>query len=232
MKKILILILIVLLIVLCCNIVINGYTLGSIKILGLNEIQNKNENLDKKIAEVQDLKEIQYPKQISELVENSNKLKTTKKEYEELVAYSSEQDVLRASQAEKYDVEVLWVRIGNHAEKRNVVPTLEVLNSSNNTTGANDLRITAVGRYIGISDFVRDLEDDAKLEFTIENFEMVPVDSGDGTELKATFKVKDIFLDQDSMTSDDNDNDNDNEDITDDNTKDTATKTKTTNKSN
>ena len=200
MKKILILILIILLGILCFNIVTNGYQLGNVKVLRLGGIQSQNQQLDQKISEVQDLKEVQYPLQISGLVESSNKLKASKKEYEELVAYSSAQDVLRAAQEERYDVEVLWVRIGNHAERRKVVPTLEVLSSSNNTTGANDLRITATGRYIGITDFIRDIEDDAKLEFTIENFELVPVAGEDGTILQASFRIKDIFLDPDTIT--------------------------------
>ncbi len=201
MKKILISVLIVLLILFCYNVVFNGYQIGNSKILGINEIKTKNEELDQNISNVQELKETVYPKEISVLVENANQLKSTKKEYEELVAYSSEQDVLRASQEEKYDVEVLWVRIGNHAEKRKVIPKLEVLSSSNNTTGANDLRITATGRYIGLSDFVRDIEDDAKLGFTIENFELVPVAGENGTELQATFKIKDVFLNPDTMSS-------------------------------
>lgn len=199
MKKILILIMIVLIGILCFNIVTNGYQLGNIRILSLGNIKSENENLEKKISDVQDLKEVQYPLQISDLVESSNKLKTNKKEYEELVAYSSEQDVLRASQEENFNAEVLWVRIGNYAERRKVVPVLEILNSSNNTTGANDLRITATGRYIGIADFIRDLEDDAKLEFTIEEFQLIPVSGEDGTELQASFKVKDIFLDPESV---------------------------------
>ena len=32
----------------------------------------------------------------------------------------TEQDILKAAQEEKYNAEVLWVRIGNHAEKRKV----------------------------------------------------------------------------------------------------------------
>ena len=201
MKKVLILILIVLLGVLCYNVVTSGYEIAGVKILSIKEIQSENENLDSTIAQIEDLKTVKYPSKISEMSTAAKTMLSNKKTYEELAAYSSEQDVLNATQTEKYDIEVLWVRIGNHAEKCGVVPKLEILSSSNNTTGANDLRITATGGYIGITDFVRAIEDDSKLGFAIENFELVPTTTGNGSELQATFKIKDIFLNPDTTTS-------------------------------
>ena len=178
MKKVLILILIVLLLVLCFNVVTSGYQIADIKILNL--------------------KEITYPAKINEMNTAAKKLLSSKKTYEELAAYSSEQDVLNATQTERYDIEVLWVRIGNHAEETGVVPKLEVLSSSNNTNGANDLRVTAIGNYIGITDFVREIEDDSKLGFAIENFELIPLSAASGAQLQASFKIKDIFINADT----------------------------------
>lgn len=201
MKKILILILIVLLGTLCYNVVTSGYEIAGVKVLSIKEIQNENENLDSTIAKIEELKTVRYPAKISEMNTAAKTMLSNKKTYEELAAYSSEQEVLSASQTEKYDIEVLWVRIGNHAEKCGVIPKLEILSSSNNTTDANDLRITATGGYIGITDFVRAIEDDSKLGFTIENFELVPTTVGNGSELQATFKIRDIFLNPDTTTS-------------------------------
>lgn len=201
MKKILILILIVLLGALCYNVVTSGYEIAGVKVLSIKDIQNENENLDSTIAKIEELKTVKYPAKISEMNTAAKTMLSNKKTYEELAAYSSEQEVLSASQTEKYDIEVLWVRIGNHAEKCGVIPKLEILSSSNNTTDANDLRITATGGYIGITDFVRAIEDDSKLGFTIENFELVPTTVGNGSELQATFKIRDIFLNPDTTTS-------------------------------
>lgn len=201
MKKVLILIMILLLVLLCYNVAANGYQIANLKILSLKNIQQQNEALDATIAKAEQLKSVEYPAKISELNSSSKTLLSNKKTYEELATYSSEQDVLNAKQAERYDVEVLWIRIGNHAKKNGVVPKLEILSSSNNTTGANDLRITATGRYIGLTDFIRDIEDDAKLGFSIENFELVPVHAGDGSNLQATFKIKDIFINPNTTTT-------------------------------
>lgn len=201
MKKVLILILIVLLSVLCYNVVASGYEIAGIKILNLKEIKSENEKLDTTIAQIENLKEVEYPAKISQMNEAAKAMLSNKKTYEELAAYSSEQDVLNATKTEKYDIEVLWIRIGNHAEKTGVVPKLEILSSSNNTTGANDLRIIATGRYIGITDFVREIEDDTKLGFKIENFELVPLANGDGSELQASFKIKDIFINSNTTST-------------------------------
>lgn len=215
MKKILILIMIVLLGLLCFNVVTSGYKIADIKIYDIYELQLQNEQLDETIAKIENLKEVEYLAKISEMNIAAKTLLSNKKTYEELAAYSSEQDVLNATHTECYDIEVLWVRIGNHAEETGVIPKLEVLSSSNNTTGANDLRIVATGNYIGITDFVREIEDDSKLGFTIENFELVPI--GTGAELQASFKVKDILINPNTTTgnikqetSNENSNTNDN----------------------
>lgn len=201
MKKVLILIIIILLIVLCYNTIKDGYNIGELSILSIGQIQEKNNDLDNKISEIDDLRESQYPAKLSEISSEAKKLLSNKKTYEELVAYSSEQDVLNASQTEMYDIEVLWTRIGNHATSNGVIPKMEIVSSSNNTPNANDLKFTATGNYIAITDFVRDIEEDAKLGFTIEEFELVPVTEGDGSNLQATFRVRDVFLNSETITT-------------------------------
>lgn len=201
MKKVLILILIILLGVMCYNTIKDGYEIGGISILGIKDIQEQNEKLDKQIAEVEELKATEYPARLQEISADSKKLISTKKTYEELVAYSSEQEVIDAAKSERYDVEVLWTRVGNHATSNGVVPKMDIVASSNNTPNANDLKFTVTGNYIAITDFVRDLEEDIKLEFVIEEFELVPVTAGDGTNLQATFRVRDIFINADTTTT-------------------------------
>ena len=98
-------------------------------------------------------------------------------------------------------MEVLWTRIGNHATANGIVPKMESVSSSNNTPNANDLKFTITGNYIAITDFIRDIEEDIKLGFAIEEFELVPVASGDGTQLQATFRVRDIFINTNTITS-------------------------------
>ena len=201
MKKILILILIILLGVMCYNTITDGLQIAGFSIMSIGEIKQENENLDKTIEEAKNKEETEYPAKLNEINTVAKELQTKKTKYEELKQYSSEQELLNAGQSERYNVEVLWTKIGNYATENAVIPKMEILSSSTSTPNANDLKITVTGNYIAITDFVRDIEDDAKLGFTIEEFELVPVTSGDGSNLQATFKVRDIFINQDTITT-------------------------------
>ena len=201
MKKILILILIILLGVMCYNTITDGLQIAGFSIMSIGEIKQENENLDKTIEEAKNKEETEYPAKLNEINTVAKELQTKKNKYEELKQYSSEQELLNAGQSERYNVEVLWTKIGNYATENGVIPKMEILSSSTSTPNANDLKITVTGNYIAITDFVRDIEDDAKLGFTIEEFELVPVTSGDGSNLQSTFKVRDIFINQDTITT-------------------------------
>ena len=201
MKKILILILIILLGVMCYNTITDGLQIAGFSIMSIGEIKQENENLDKIIEEAKNKEETEYPAKLNEINTVAKELQTKKNKYEELKQYSSEQELLNVGQSERYNVEVLWTKIGNYATENGVIPKMEILSSSTSTPNANDLKITVTGNYIAITDFVRDIEDDAKLGFTIEEFELVPVTSGDGSNLQATFKVRDIFINQDTITT-------------------------------
>lgn len=201
MKKVLILIIIILLGFMCYNVVIKGFEIAVFSILSLEQIQNENSNLDTSISRIEEIKATTYPAKLAEISSASKELLSQKKSYDELVAYSSEQEIIEASKGERYNIEVLWTKIGNYATSNGVIPKMELVSSSKNTPNANDLKFTVTGRYIAITDFIRDIEEDAKLGFTIEEFELVPVTEGDGTNLQATFKVKDIFINSETITT-------------------------------
>lgn len=65
--------------------------------------------------------------------------------------------------------------------------------SSSAGTGYRDLEFTANGKYLAISNFIYDLENDTNLEFTIDDFDMK---SG-----VATFKVKGVRIIQENSTA-------------------------------
>lgn len=201
MKKVLILILIILLGVMCFNTIKDGYKIGGFSVLGIEDIKKGNEDLDTVIEQAEHLKNTEYVSKLASISTAAKELQSTKKAYEELIAYSSEQEVMDAAKTERYDVEVLWTRVGNHATANGIIPKMEVVASVNNTPNANDLKFSVTGNYIAITDFIRDIEEDIKLGFSIEEFELVPVSSGDGTNLQATFRVKDIYINAETITT-------------------------------
>ena len=197
MKKLLILILIALLLALSIFIVIQGVNIGGVQILGIRAIQDKSAELDTKIQEAARLVEKTYQQAVSDVDENAKKLEEEKKNYEDMTTISTDGEVQAANQLERYEIETLWVRLGDHATSQGVVMQMDVLQGSSGAEGVYDLRFTATGSYISITDFISAIENDSTLGFKIEEFRMVP----SGSDLQATFVCKDIAITEVSSTT-------------------------------
>ena len=192
MKKLLILILIALLLALVGIVAFNGVVIGSIEILGIRGIQDRSAELDEKIQEAGKLAQKDYQQAVKDVEDNSKKLQDTKQEYEEMTAVSSASDVESAAQLETYEIETLWVKLGNHATNEGTTMKMDVTKGSNTTQNTYNLNFTVNGSYISITDFISDIENDDTLGFKIEEFKMVP--SGSDSNLQATFVCKDIAI--------------------------------------
>ncbi len=190
MKKLLILILIALLLALAGIVAINGVEIGNLEILGISGIQDRSAELDEKIQEAGKLAQKDFQEAVKDVQDNSKKLEETKQEYEEMTAISSESDVESAAQLETYEIETLWVKLGNHATNEGATMKMDVTKGTNTTQSTYNLNFTVNGSYISITDFISDIENDETLGFKIEEFKMVP--SGSDSNLQATFVCKDI----------------------------------------
>lgn len=190
MKKLLILILIALLLALSIFIFVKGVSMGSIEVLGIKGIQTKSEALNEKIQQATVLAEKTYAEAVKNVDTNAKKLEQEKKNYEDMTTISSDSDVEAAAQLERYEIETLWVRLGNHATSQGVVMQMDVLPSSSEAKDTYNLRFTATGSYISITDFISAIENDSTLGFKIEEFKMIP----SGSNLQATFVCKDIAI--------------------------------------
>ena len=205
MKKILILILIGLLLALSIFIVVSGFGLGRVEVLSFFGIQDKNKQLDETIQQASKLAEKDYKQAVSNVLENSKKLEQTKKEYEDMTAISAEGDIQLANQLQKYEIETLWVKLGNYATSEGVIIRMDVVNGS--ASEVYNLKFTVTGSYISITDFISDIENDSTLGFKIEEFKMLPTSSG--SDLQATFVCKDISIKDVSAISNINTNEED-----------------------
>lgn len=192
MKKLLILILIVLLLALAGIVAINGVEFGNFKILGIKGIQTRSAELDEKIQEAGSLAQKDFQQAVKDVEDDSKKLQDVKAEYDEIVAVSTTSDVESAAQLEKYEIETLWVKLGNHATNEGATMKMDVTKGSNTTQDTYNLNFTVNGSYISITDFISDIENDDTLGFKIEEFKMVP--GGSDSNLQATFVCKDIAI--------------------------------------
>ncbi len=201
MKKLLISVLIVLLVLLSGLLMIRGIGLGNFKVLGILGIKSETEALDQKIQEAGKLAEKDYKQLVSDVQSNTKKLVEDKNNYESMIT-SADGQTQTTGQIEKYEIETLWVKLGNHATSEGAVIKMDVVKSASKGEGIYDLKFTVTGTYISITDFISDIENDSTLGFKIEEFKMIP--SNGDTELQATFTCKEIAIKDISNTTPEN----------------------------
>ena len=197
MKKLLMLILIGLLLALFVYIGLYGFQVGNVEVLSYTGMQARNKELDAKIQEASKLAEKDYRQILSTVQESSKKFEQAKEEYEEMTTISSENDIQMASQIERYEIEALWVKLGNYATSEGAILKMDIV--QRNSNDMYNLRFTVNGSYISITDFISDIENDSTLGFRIEEFKMIP--SGSGEDLQAIFVCKDIAIKEISETA-------------------------------
>ena len=200
MKKLLILILIGLLLALSIFVVVQGFDIVNIEILGINKIQERSNELDEKIQQASKLAEKEYKQATSNVEESAKKLQQEKTKYIDMTSISEDGDIQSANQIERYEIETLWVKLGNHATSEGATMKMDVVQGSNTIANTYNLKFTVNGSYISITDFISDIENDSTLGFKIEEFKMVP--SSSGSNLEATFVCKDVAIKDITSTSD------------------------------
>ena len=226
MKKLLISILIALLLILSIFLIVQGIHLGKIDILGIKGLESKNSKLDSTIQQAAKLVEKDYKQAVSDVNTKAKKLEEEKKSYEDMVTITGEDGNQIATQIEKYEIEALWVKLGNHAKSEGVVMGMEVIKSGSGIADLYNLKFTVTGSYICITDFISSIENDTSLGFKIEEFKMLP----SGSDLQATFVCKDIYIKEMSNVSSSSSSSKD--DTTNKNTNSTNTTNSTNNTNN
>lgn len=202
MKKVLIIIITILLCVIAYSTIVNGFKIGQIEVLGISGIQEQSQKLDKTIEEAEKLNSVTYLDKMNGLNVASKDLIKSKKTYEELIAYSEESDIEKATQTQKYDIQFLMARVGIYTKRNGVKMKMDVIESSIDSEKKSNicyLKFTVTGSYISIGEFIADIEKDAKLSFTIENFTLTP--GTDNKTLQATFRVNNIAINSDTITT-------------------------------
>ena len=191
MKKLLISILTVLLLALCIITIWKGIVVFGVNIIGFTQIGEKSAKLDESISKATVIASTDFDNIVNkDLVNDLKKLKEEKKNYDDLVQATGTTGLQTTSQYQKYEIEYLWTVIGNHATSEGVVIKMDLVAGS--LQNNYNLNFTVTGEYIGITDFISDIENDAALGFKIENFNLVP--GSNTSELQATFTCRDIEI--------------------------------------
>ncbi len=182
------------LVFLCFLLIMNfGFKLGPIKILSYDEIDECNfkkkilaKQLDEKIN-------IEYKNKEKELNSITQNYKNLKSEYESKINAG----IIKANAIEQSlnicDFNEINSIVQKYAKEKNIELEFDVNNSENNYEISSDYIICDFsfkikGEYIDITDYIYSLEDDDRLNFEINNFELKKSDE----TLVATFNVKNI----------------------------------------
>ena len=166
MRKIIFIILTVIMCIIMGLVAWNG--IGFANVLGINQIREENQKIKDKNDELSTLIDTSYPNAVKSLEDAENQLKTTKEEYESQIALNADSGTGYLATTEKYEIEYLWTRIGNHALDNDVDIKIDLTNSS--TAGLYKLNFEVTGTYVGITDFIYSIENDSKLGFKIDKF--------------------------------------------------------------
>lgn len=196
MRKILLTIIIILLLIFGYFALFKGIEIGNFKISSIKQIDENNKLLEAKIEKVNNDIDAQYPKKREELNQAISKVKDAEDRYTKETNLSSDQEIQSALEIESFDIEKLWTKLGNHAKAEEVNLKLVINSSSSGSTDTKDLSFTVDGSYVGITNFIYDIEDDDQLDFRIYNYKMLPYQND---ILQATFIVKDVRITSESL---------------------------------
>lgn len=173
---------------------LEGIKVGNFEVLSISQLIEKNEKLDTKITEATTLATENYLDNVETLEETYEKYRIKKEKYEQLVGTtnSNNEEIYETKQ---YDIGYLWRLIGSYATKRKLALGIEV-QKNNNKNSSYNINFKVNGKYVNISQFITDIENDSDLYFRIYNFKI----SGEGENITATFTVRNINLDASTIS--------------------------------
>lgn len=171
MKKILISVLLVLLLILAYVVFVPGLNVGPIKINSVKAIKEASSNLDSDFDTANGLVNISYPDEVDKLQKAITNLKTSKQDYENKNLQNKEANAMETVQIKVYTIDYIWTILGNYKNDRGLASlTLDL--KSTQAEDVYDLQFTLTGNYVGITDFIYDIEDDEELNFEIQNLKL------------------------------------------------------------
>lgn len=202
MRKLLLIILMLLVGALAFVGITEGIAINSMELVSpYTDITAASEKLDKSIDNLNKITEVDFPSKQNTLKVSFENLEKAKEEYEDKLVFVTSQEQQESNILNSYDITFLITRIGKIATQNGLVIDLNVVQNATAQKISNvnylvcDLSFSAVGSYIGITDFIYALEDDEQLEFAINSFKLVP----NGENLCATFTVPEIPINSDNL---------------------------------
>lgn len=172
MKKILISILLILSALLTYFAVVKHISFFGWRSNNFADVKDEKMNLDSQINIAKQINNQEYLSSVEGLETSIDEYKKTKLKYEAKTANISDDTEIGIVKIKNYKIERIWVILQNYAKKEKIELELNLLDTT--TSNVYDLDVTLLGDYIGITDFLYDIENDDTLGFKITNFKLLP----------------------------------------------------------
>lgn len=172
MKKILISILLILSALLTYFAVVKHISFFGWRSNNFADVKDEKINLDNQINVAKQINNQEYLSSVEGLETSIDEYKKTKLKYEAKTASISDDTEIGIVKIKNYKIERIWVILQNYAKKEKIELELNLLDTT--TSNVYDLDVTLLGDYIGITDFLYDIENDDTLGFKITNFKLLP----------------------------------------------------------
>ena len=158
-------------------------------------LEDKRIQLEQKMSELQNVR-VSHKDALTSL-ENAKSSYSTEKSKYEAISEETLTTINTATQDEEYNIEYMWVSLGNYAKENNLTILLyepgasadgsqELSNRTNQT-----LRVKVQGTYLNVAEFFYQVEQDKALRFNLDNIRMEYISNND---ISAIFEVKDLIL--------------------------------------
>lgn len=203
-----ILLVLIILIILALNVNLN---LGIVKFVNIEDMKNNSELLETTTLKLETTK-LSNTLAYTNLEKAKENYETEKSKYE-AISQENIDMIEEATIEESYDIEYMWIKLGNYAISNNLSLGLtepgssatdstteetdeSVISSSSTTTTtqtttSENLKITVVGNYLDLAEFVFDVENDVELRFKLDKIKMTYAQSNN---VSATFEVENVTL--------------------------------------
>lgn len=210
MRKVTLSIILILLIVGCYQVLFGNVPFLREYVASVSELKASSKRLNTQLAQLEKSSDYEFAEKKKELSKVIEDYRTSKQDYEQVVSQFSTETAETLLQIQEnslkdiYDVDFLWTIVGNYATEEGINLKFDVVKnttsaSSLNNTSTNyvvcDLQFIITGNYINLTDFIYDLEDDDRLNFEINDFDM----QKSGNDLQVTLNVREIKINADNF---------------------------------
>lgn len=207
MRKILIFVMLVVVIWGCYSVISSGFSIGNITIASYSEIQDTNKELETAISELERKNDTEFKSKQTSLGTSIKNYQEKKEEYETMLLENDNAEEIIYTSADVYNIDFLWTIIGNYATEEGITLKFDVIKSTSVATSEVtsgtikyiicDLNFTITGDYIGLTDFIYDIEDDDRLGFEISGFTMEKT----ADKLQVAFSVNGVPINSENLSA-------------------------------